>query len=44
MVESLCEKYGEELVCNVSSSGRSSRSSGGSGRDDDEENDKGERE
>ncbi len=37
MVESLCEKYGEELVCNVSSRS-SSRSSGSSGRDDDEEN------
>ena len=37
MVESLCEKYGEELVCNVSSRS-SSRSSGGSAKDDDEEN------
>jgi N-glycosylase/DNA lyase len=35
MVESLCEKYGEELVCNVSS-GRSDRSSGGSAKDDEE--------
>jgi len=38
MVESLCEKYGEELVCNVSSSSRSSSGSGGSAKDDDEEN------